>query len=1456
MIGRELGGYRIIEQIGMGGMATVYKAYDPKTERNVAIKILPQQYSFDPTFKTRFDQEARAIANLEHIHILPVFAYGEEDGISYMVMRLLNAGSLSDRIRKGAMSLAESARILRQVAEALDYAHTNGVLHRDVKPSNVLMDNAGNAYLTDFGIAKIVGNNGLDLTGSGLIGTPFYMSPEQCRGERDLTSASDLYALGIVLYEMVTGMTPYRAETPLAVLQMHLFEPLPMPQMLRADLPEEAQNVILKALAKKPEERYPTGKALADAFDKALSGYAPSTEPSITKPMIPPTDTKRLADAPTVRPVDLPTAPVAASAPPPPAGIPSPVPTNVPNYTTTTLSGSGRQFMLGLGIGVAILLVIGGALFVLTPPEQRQEALARIGLAQLSATPTPTLTWTPSATPTATSTATPTATATDTATATPTFTATPSATPTETLTPTLTPTFTATPLEGEAFSDEQTGVLLAFPAVDVESGRRFVRNLRGAGLPLLALNTTQFTPDAALQAMTTYNARLMFYGTGEGRVNVLLSTENPLASFQKPQEGLILVAGLPEFSLHISEQAARPLENVRFLENLVLGLHAYSEGNYNDAIEALTRAESFSDDAEDKNLVGVLFYRGLAYMARDLTLRAIEDYQRLTDIAPELVPVWHNLGVAYQYMYQLDEAKRRYDRALELDADFALSYNNRGIARRLDNNNSGAVEDFNAALGIQSDLDTALAGRAIAFWTDGNASNALRDISRAIDLKPANAYYRELRATVFRDEGNYDEALGDAQRALELSPNNPEYYDLIGTIHYGAGDLDAALEAYSQAISLDARSSSFYEHRAQVFERFGDWKSAEADYSRAIDIFADNFDILLKRGITRVRQYRYQDALSDFARSSELFPASIAAWAWQGYTHVLNGDNDSAEAAFETSLDIANAFNPLTFGFQGYQAYLNNDYERARELLTKSLEQDESFALTYLFLGMLDYSQNEFASAERNLSRAQELDESLPEIYNYLGLIRWRENNSQGVLDNTQRAIDLSPNYADAFNTRGLGYFIQEDYQAAIDAFGEALRRSESSVYAFNRGFTRYQIGEYETALDDFSLAIRLDPEYDAALYNRGLTYYMLGNYDAALEDYNRALALAKEADYYLERGKTYSRKRDYASAIVDYNQAIALDPQNAETYLQRGIAYYYQDDLVTALSDFQASSSIDDDLSDPYYWSGLVYDALDEGVSAIQAYDAAEARGDTSALLYYQRGIAYANMNQWQEALADFNVSIENCESECHFDYANRANVFYQLGDNDSALIDLQAALDLQPDYPYALNLRGLVYLRLGNQADALTSFTRAIELNPQALYYNNRADAYARLGENDAALLDWDQALRLRAGDVITRDLPPTRALSAEISAINQQVHVRFSLQAPTNISLEVVAKETGALDSVIMLRAEDGTPLAYNDDANNDRTRSFISASLPAGTYTLVIAGYSGNSTGAFTLQVQTG
>ena len=275
LTGQSIGRYHILEQLGEGGMATVYKAYDTRLERNVAVKVLRTDQFVPAQLQMvlqRFEREAKSLAKLSNPNIVNILDFGEHEGMPYLVMEYLPGGTLKQKLGQ-VIPWQQAIRTLLPVAHGLAYAHQHGVIHRDVKPANILLSESDAPVLTDFGIAKLLeGTDGHTLTGSGVgIGTPEYMAPEQGIGASTIDNRADIYSLGIVLYEMVAGRKPYIADTPMAVVLKQMTDPLPRPTEFVPDLPEGVEHILLKALAKEPENRYPEMNSMIAAMENVLA---------------------------------------------------------------------------------------------------------------------------------------------------------------------------------------------------------------------------------------------------------------------------------------------------------------------------------------------------------------------------------------------------------------------------------------------------------------------------------------------------------------------------------------------------------------------------------------------------------------------------------------------------------------------------------------------------------------------------------------------------------------------------------------------------------------------------------------------------------------------------------------------------------------------------------------------------------------------------------------------------------------------------------------------------------------------------------------------------------------------------------------------------------------------------------------------------------------------------------
>ncbi len=270
MIGSELGGrYEIVERIGGGGMAIVYKAYDTLLHRHVAVKVLREQFVHDEEFIQRFRREARSAASLSHPNVVSIYDVGQDEDIHYIVMEYIEGGTLNDIIKERAPLQAEEAvKIASQICDALDHAHQNGIIHRDIKPHNILISKSGRIKVTDFGIARAAASSHITQTGA-VLGSVHYFSPEHAKGVAQ-GEKSDIYSLGAVLYQMVTNRLPFAGDSPISVALKHLQEDFEEPRSINPLLPQSLENIILKALRKRPEERYESARAMLEDLETCL----------------------------------------------------------------------------------------------------------------------------------------------------------------------------------------------------------------------------------------------------------------------------------------------------------------------------------------------------------------------------------------------------------------------------------------------------------------------------------------------------------------------------------------------------------------------------------------------------------------------------------------------------------------------------------------------------------------------------------------------------------------------------------------------------------------------------------------------------------------------------------------------------------------------------------------------------------------------------------------------------------------------------------------------------------------------------------------------------------------------------------------------------------------------------------------------------------------------------------
>lgn len=1365
MIPDSLGDYSISRLLGRGGMAEVYEGYDADLDRAVAIKVLLPATTSEPDFEERFRREARLVASLRHPHIVQVFDFDVVEGKPFMVMEYLKGGSLKDRLaglrsRGAPMPLAETAHVLDALAGALDYAHGRGAIHRDIKPANILFTEAGEPVIADFGIARLLGDVS-QLTASGqIIGTPAYMAPEQARGD-EVDARCDQYALGVVLYELVTGRTPFQADTPTALLVQHVNNPPPPPRSLNPNAPEAVQAVLLRALAKQPAERFPSASALAAAFRSALAGV----EMAEAEPASP--------EAPTLveQPGAQPAAPAAESEP---AAAAEPLMASGEEALGKLLKAAsaiaplvgkdakpienmsreqrGRlATMLGaLGVVLAalklladaydlvsrpfvvlsrflpyvivVLLVAGAvlsarlALRAPSPRRRRQAAglllvIVLVGLVWGGVT-------------------------------------------------------------AYAWLRPPEGFLVLIGDFDGTSatrkgdfagriGAELISELRAAGADVIVERSLETYADAeaAQAAGRKRKAAMVIWGAYDDfgvtpRIELLrqpsLQAEaalsqrvvdalGPRAAEAASPAGLPRAADVsyltrvPVASTDLDLFAAHGPEQMAYVVSAILATGLYADGQYDDALalfdKALANAET--SGAALNGQAEVTFQRAMVAYALGRADEAAADLRQAIAIDPALFPAHYNLAIYYA--------------------------------------NTCAVPD------------------ALA--------QAIAEAEAAVRLQPDNAQAHRLLGSLYQQAGRNDEALAALKTALDFDSQDPLTYQALAAVYTALGDAAASGQASQQAVdllqaALAAAPADAFDAQLALGDAFvgaSNYQQAEAAYRAAAALRPSAAAPYRGLGNTHYWQGQLDQAIADYQQAAVLDPSDPNAPLLAGLVQAERGDLAGAIASQEAAARLASC-DPAPHLLLGGLYFQQDDYAQAAESYQAALALDPGNADAWYVLGSLRNLQDDLAGAAEAAQQAVALQPDMVEAQRLLAMTLYTQGDSAAALPAAEALARLQPEDADNLSLLGDIRFSLGRWEDAIPAYEAALALVDNASTHTVLGLARMQLGQIDAAVEQYRAALALEPDNALAWQSLGDAYGQQGMLAEAADAYDRALALDESAVAHSQLGNVYLQLGDVDRAIAQFERAAALDPAAARTLVRLAGLYASAGRLAEAETTFRSALAVDEQSADAL--AGLAYAAYRQ----CSVNTAVQSMAQAAALAPGYRG-TLAAFYEAQGRSADAAALYGELDQAPAGDvFAHLAVADYQMrnGQWDDAARSYQQILEAGSAAPGVVT--SLIHGGLGQiayQQERL--FAAGGEFEQALAEYPANADARAGLG--DLALRSGDPAQALAAYDAALDDVPVYLAgLPAENAALT-----RVGLQVRRSLALAQQGDQAAAAESL---------------------------------------------------------
>ncbi len=1334
----SFGKYQIIERLGSGGQAEVYLAVEPRLQRRVAIKVLLAHLAHDPEAAARFEQEARLIASLRHPGIVQLLDFDIQGDQFYMVMEYLAGGSLKDRLAQRQPDLAlfapaEALAMLRPVAAALDYAHAAGAVHRDIKPNNILFTADGQAVISDFGVARILSESaGLSVAGR-IVGTPAYMAPEQASGG-PVTASADLYALGVVLYQMLTGQTPFRGDSLSSVLMQHLQTPPPAPRTLNPQLSPAVEAVLLQALSKAPTARFTSATRLLDTLEASLNAQpAPINEAdfqaSATLAEEPPPLSQAAAfpAASATSPSPRPSAPAPALAAPPfaPAPLPSPgligrlvkaagwiAPLVGRDAVAYDPAHDRRQRIASILVAISVLfaalqfvveffnfftrplapllsvwpyliapLVIAAALLMFlavrrapTPALRRR---ATIGLALVSTLGLAYGAWT--------------------------F--------IERMQPPSRFIIALAPFDGSqssqqidfarrieqalivdlaAASADVKIVRLANVVTDAATARARARDQKAALLIWGWYDDAGVSPQVEIADVPVFQRTKV--GLGPLLDTVAGANHAPAASATTVADLTYFAhapVALPTIALFVRDGP----QQIAYLSTALLGFVLYTQGD-------LAQAQAFFD-------------------------KALANAQASADFVVGRETLHFQRAVIRYRQRQVDAAVSDLEQALALRPDFYEAHFNLALAYSEQCTPAWQIEPAlaQAAAAAQLRPADASAQRLLADLTyqAGDATAALPIAQKAAALQPDSAEAQALLATVAMRAGQPDMATAARNQALQIrraaTPADALAAQLaLGDAYLAAGDNAAALATFQAAAERAPTNPSLLHGLGNALYANGQIEQALAAYQAWAQVAPDDPDPHLLLGILYSQQQQAQDALAELQTAMRLTPCQEAAHLLMGRVYFQQQDLAQAAAAYQAAL----AINPRR-------------------------------ADAWYVLGALRWQLDDLPAAQIALLEATRRDPTLTAAFFTLGRVYFDQGKFDNAVASYRQAAALQP--GDASNHLALAHAYErlQEWDDAAAAYLAALAQQEDASTHLYLGLVRVQQGQLDAAATEIKRALALDPADALAHASLGDVYLLQGQPDMAADAYRQAIRADDQSLYHQQLATALARQGKTAEAITAYQEAVARDSRNVAAYTGLGDLLGQVNRLDEAAAAYRQALALA--ANAPATLAALAHVEYKrcELTDAVQA--AEDAARLAPAASYYQGVLASLYEAQGRpQAAAGLYAGLQAAPAADAYAHLVAGDFAWRNDFTETAVSELQAVAVLTTTTPMLQSLAhtGLaqIYTAGGQSSAAATALSASLAVWPgNADAQARRGDLALTAGDAPAAVSAYQQALFLLA-------------------------------------------------------------------------------------------------------------